>query len=84
MQQSVLLAAVRGPDGVHKEHPVKGMLRWYRRCILISAFDKRALTSPIDPGGGKFTGPTKDIIKSRFDYLKSIDELPWHFNTHFM
>lgn len=51
MQQTVLISAVRGPDGLRKDHPVKILLRWYRRCILISAFDKKALTDPFYHGG---------------------------------
>jgi len=57
MQQSVLLAAVRAPDGLRKNHPVKVLMRWYRRSILISAFDRKALDDPFAPGGGSFTGP---------------------------
>lgn len=57
MQQSVLFAAIRAPDGIRKNHPVKVLMRWYRRCVLLSAFDKRALTDPFFPGGGSFTGP---------------------------
>jgi len=43
MQQSVLLTAVRGPDGLPKYHSSKYLLRWYRRCILLSAMDGRVL-----------------------------------------
>lgn len=57
MQQSVLFAAVRAPDGIRKDHPIKVLMRWFRRCIMLSAFDKRALTDPFEPGGGSFTGP---------------------------
>lgn len=57
MQQSVLFAAIRAPDGLRKNHPVKVLMRWFRRCILMSAFDKDALTDPFAPGGGSFTGP---------------------------
>lgn len=58
MQQSVLLAALRGPDGVVKNHPSKALCRWLRRCILISAFDRLPLPSPLLPGGGSYTGPS--------------------------
>jgi hypothetical protein len=58
MQQSVLIASVRGPDGLRKDHPSKLLCRWLRRCFLISAFDKGALTNPESPGGGSFTGPS--------------------------
>jgi hypothetical protein len=58
MQQSVLISAMRGPDGVIKNHPSKMLCRWLRRCIVISAFDKKALDNPYDLGGGSYTGPS--------------------------
>lgn len=105
MQQSVLFAAVRAPDGLRKDHPVKVLLRWYRRCTLLSAFDKRVLTDPFEPGGGSFTGPfethhAREIFglnenlagwplahwfdKTREVYLRHVDEMPHHFQLHFM
>lgn len=117
MQQSVLFAAVRAPDGIRKDHPVKVLMRWYRRCLLLSAFDRSALLDPFLPGGGSFTGPftaehaseyrlTNDIKFSdvvewwrhsenkpekwalfngmREVYLRHVDELPHHFQLHFM
>lgn len=57
MQQSVLIAAIRAPDGIKKDHAVKVLMRWYRRCLVISAFDASVLTDPFSPGGGSFTGP---------------------------
>jgi hypothetical protein len=58
MQQTVLLTAVRGPDGVPKYGPTKMLLRWYRRCILLSAMDGKVLGTPYELGGGSFTGPS--------------------------
>lgn len=108
MQQSVLFAALRAPDGIRKNHPVKVLLRWYRRCILLSAFDQRALTTPFEPGGGSFTGPferhhaiaaglqpryavrnwddqkEETFGRMRLVYLDHVDELPHHFQLHFM
>lgn len=112
MQQSVLFAAIRAPDGIPKNHPVKVLMRWYRRCVLLSAFDKRALTDPFEPGGGSFTGPFTSghadafcngvgrgfywrgnllpgDIAASFDYMRKVylehvDELPHHFQLHFM
>lgn len=110
MQQSVLMAAVRGPDGVTKYHPSKYMLRWYRRCVLLSAMDGRVLEDPVELNGGSFTGPSvassddgccaysalglsdppqrrtwsqalDDLVS---EYLRSLDELPHHFQLHFM
>jgi hypothetical protein len=97
MQQTVLLTAIRGPDGLPKYHGVKFLLRWYRRCVLISAFDKSVLTTPGNPSGGSFTGPSytmkdgddpmawegpmDDVVT---DYLKSLDAVPHHFQMHLM
>lgn len=112
MQQSVLFAAVRAPDGLRKDHPVKVLLRWYRRCILLSAFDKRVLETPFEAGGGSFTGPFEARHADQFCdgrgrsfywrghiipenaqeafnymrevYLRHVDEMPHHFQLHFM
>ena len=105
MQQTVLLTAIRGPDGVAKYHPSKFMLRWYRRCVLLGALDHNVFDNPYDPRGGSFTGPSfddpagfcmKDLpgsdgkgwagpMQKVFDkYLQSLDELPHHFQLHFM
>jgi hypothetical protein len=101
MMQSVLIAAVRGPDGIRKNHVAKLLLRWYRRCVLLSAFDARILTTPWELGGGSFTGPSIPAPVSRpgftgaqdwmvpmsellKEYCKTLDELPHHFQLHFM
>lgn len=112
MQQSVLITSVRGPDGIRKDHVAKLLLRWLRRCFLVSAFDGRALTDPVEQGGGSFTGPSLDVTElirscdghaeSECDldfcpprwydpmqcivgsYLSTVDELPHHFQLHFM
>ena len=94
MQQSVLIAAVRAPDGMRKDHPVKVIMRWYRRCILLSALDGAILADPYVPGGGSFTGPftarhAADMGIDHFDqvrevYLRYIDDMPHHFQLHMM
>jgi hypothetical protein len=93
MQQSVLICAVRGPDGIRKDHPVKVLCRYLRRSILICAFDGRVRWSPYEPGGGSFTGPLKldgngetegHLDKFIEVYLRHVDELPHHFQLHFM
>lgn len=87
MQQSVLMAAVRGPDGIHKNHPVKVLLRWYRRSFLISAFERQPILDPYTPGGGSFTGPLRrpQTIESYINtYLEHVDEIPHHFQLHLM
>lgn len=97
MQQTVLLTAVRGPDGTPKYGPVKMLQRWYRRCVLLSAMDGKALTNPYDNNGGSFTGPSihKDFADAGWtweqpmndivgEYVKSLDALPHHFQLHFI
>lgn len=97
MQQTVLLTAVRGPDNVAKYETVKYLLRWYRRCVLLSAMDGRVLADPHENNGGSFTGPSYYPNKYAPDepwekplgdvldgYLRSLDMLPHHFQMHFM
>lgn len=114
MQQSVLFAAIRAPDGLRKDHPIKVLMRWYRRCIMLSAFDRRALADPFEEGGGSFTGPFTEFHaaeifgtwfsegnnrmlarewiadpwalfdRTREMYLRHVDEMPHHFQLHFM
>jgi hypothetical protein len=75
MQQSVLMTAVRGPDGLTKYHPTKYLLRWYRRCIMKAAMEKTVLDTPFDPRGVSFTGPS--ITDPKFLYGMS-GERPSH------
>lgn len=95
MQQTVLITAVRGPDGTEKYSPVKYLQRWYRRCVLLSAMDGKILDDPYQKNGGSFTGPSfrhaevpepwepfMDRILN--DYLRQLDMLPHHFRMHFM
>lgn len=96
MQQTVLLTAVRGPDGVAKYHPCKFLIRWFRRCVLLGALDHNVFADPYDPRGGSFTGPSYEwppglehdwiekMNKVVERYLQSLDELPHHFQLHFM
>jgi hypothetical protein len=93
MQQTVLLTAIRGPDGQPKYGAVKFLLRWYRRCVLLSAMDGKTLETPYDNNGGSFTGPSLTGIVDPWepdmdllvdDYLRSLDALPHHFQMHFM
>ena len=85
MQQSVLITAVRGADGIPKRHVSKYLLRWLRRCIMFSAFDKIELMGPHDARGGNFTGPipqdqTPESIQD--EYFHDIDMIPHHFHLH--
>ncbi len=95
MQQTVLLTAIRGPDGLPKYGAIKMLLRWYRRCVLLSAMDGRVLPDPIEPNGGSFTGPSlggddelepwEERMQSHVhQYLRDLDAIPHHFQLHFM
>lgn len=66
MQQTVLLTAIRGPDGTPKYGPAKMLLRWYRRCVVLSAMDRRAITDPMQDAGGSFTGPSISLSTLRY------------------
>lgn len=95
MQQAVLLGSIRGPDGVPKYGACKMLIRWFRRCVLLGSFERRALLTPYEDGGGSFTGPsirpcTAEIVWEPFmdthveQYLRELDALPHHFQLHFM
>src|SRR5882762_258698 len=84
MQQSVLLTAIRGPDGIHKSHVSKKLVRWLRRCVLYSAFDKTILDRPYDKNerkGGSFTGPSLDA-DTMYAYEKHTWEQIWPTLMH--
>lgn len=92
MQQSVLISSVRGADGLHKEHISKYILRWLRRCVLVSAFEGRVLPTPTEKGGGSFTGPLKHPTLKREDFSDTswinpqlqydTEALTWVFKTY--
>ncbi len=96
MQQTTVLTAIRGPDGNPKYATPKLLLRWYRRCVLISALDGIVLENPIDPRGGSFTGPSLDEVEAWGKgwliglqghvaaYVRELDAIPAHFQRHFM
>lgn len=99
MQQSVLLTAVRGPDGLPKYHDVKYILRWYRRCILLSSFMGEVIDNPIVSDGGSFLGPSVELDprigtgpevwwlpmdERATSYVRSLDQVPLHFHLHLM
>lgn len=91
MKQAVLLTCIRGNDGSMKHDKSKYLIRWLRRCILISAFDKRVLDNPYDTGGGSFTGPSCECKDGNWElpmdevvseYVKCTDYLHHHFQNH--
>jgi hypothetical protein len=97
MQQSVLLTAIRGPDGVDKNHVSKKLVKWLRRCVLFSAFESKKMGKPIVidtphfQGGGGFTGPScipvcwqPEMDKIVSEYIEASDNMPHHFQMHIL
>lgn len=82
MQQSVLLTAVRGPDGLPKYGGCKMLLRWYRRCILISSFFQRVLVDPIESDGGSFLGSSLSSDANLAADEPPLDPWPDRMQTH--
>lgn len=85
-QQSVLVLACRGPDGVGKFHPTKHIVVRYRACVLKAAYLGRAMR--IDEGDDttfmtldQFSndGYWQQIVKMFFD---NVDEIPHHYYLH--
>ena len=94
MQQAVVLAALRGPDGVDKNHAAKALIRFYRRSVVLIAFTGEAYNNPLMPGGGSYTGPSAawetnqpwenlmaPVVQA---YISSMDSLPHHYHLHFL
>lgn len=81
MQQTVLATAVRGPDGLPKYGGVKMLLRWYRRCVLVSSLDGEVLTNPHDDRGGSFMGPS---YKHTDEYWRggTLPPSPWQVSMN--
>jgi hypothetical protein len=84
MQQSVLMAAIRAPDNLAKNHPAKKLMRWYRRCILNCAFCKKVHGTADEWCSGSFTGPLSDVDDLAKQYLVNVDEIPHHFHLHLL
>jgi hypothetical protein len=57
MQQTVLLSAIRNTDMKYDRNMItKHLMKWYRRCVLLSAFEGKVISDPFESGGGSFTG----------------------------
>lgn len=87
-QQSVLVLACRGPDGVAKFHPSKEIVVRYRATVLKAAYLGRSMW--VDEGDDTtfmslldFSKPTMwdSYCKMYFNY---VDELPHHYHLHLM
>lgn len=87
MQQAVLLACLRNEDGRAKFHKAKYLIKWFRRCVLITSFEGTVLKSMHQEGGGSYTGPApKDMTEKEVldAFIDSRDEMLLHYYSHAM
>lgn len=84
-QQSVLLLAARGPDGVAKTNPCKSVVRAYRGTVLVAAARKRTLQWGEQADSfmslDRFANDVLwgEDVKAFFD---NVDSLPHHYLMH--
>lgn len=86
-QQSVLILALRGPDGIAKDHPCKDVQRAYRGSVVMAGRFGRMLdwgehaddfmSMGLIAGSGDWAGAV-----GRF--FRTVDSLPHHFYAHLM
>lgn len=86
-QQSVLLLATRGPDGIEKFHPCKAVHVAYRACTLVAAKYGRELRW----GEQADTFMSLDVFADETRWREAVsmffdawDTLPAHYVKHFM
>lgn len=80
MKQSVLFTCIRGNDGSIKHDGSKPIVRWLRRCILVSAFDKDIIKNPWDPRGGSFTGPSCKVPSHSNYFPEDSETFEWELS----
>lgn len=86
-QQSVLVLAARGPDGVRKYHPCKEVVKAYRACVLKAAYYGREMRWGESADDFMTLGTISSIGKWESairDYFDHVDELPHHYHLHLM
>lgn len=76
MQQTVLLSALRGCDGIPKEDPSKSLTRVFRGTILHDA-------APSLVEGNTFMWRDPQLVHKRMAFLGAIDHYPVHWVFHF-
>jgi hypothetical protein len=86
-QQSVLFLAARGPDGIGKFHPCKGVVRAYRGTVLLAAKYGRLLR--LGEYGDTFMSLDRFNWPAHWAddvhlYFTSLDSLPHHYHLHLM
>ena len=87
-QQSVLVLACRGPDGVGKFHPTKALVARYRATVLKAAYLGRPMQ--IDEGDATTFMTLRHFSQDGHwdaavkDFFNHVDELPHHYYMHLM
>lgn len=87
-QQSVLVLACRGPDGIAKFHPTKEIVTRYRATVLKAAYIGRPMRA--DEGDDTtfmtLEHLSDDLIWGTYldDYFGHVDTLPHHYHMHLM
>jgi hypothetical protein len=86
-QQSVLLLAGRGPDGIDKMHPAKRVHVAYRGCVFLAAkYGRELLWGERADGFMSLNIFADDDLWSDAveHFLSHIDSLPHHYLMHLM
>lgn len=86
-QQSVLLLAARGPDGIAKRHPSKNVVRAYRGTVLCAAARKRPLAygERADSFMSLDRFAEEDLWKEDVEiFLDNVDSIPHHYFMHLL
>lgn len=86
-QQSVLLLAARGPDGIAKTHPCKRVHVAYRATVLVAAKYGRELEWGEKAGTFMSLDEFADDALWRsavWDFVGAVDSLPAHYVKHLM
>lgn len=84
-QQSVLLLAARGPDGIAKAHPCKDIHRAYRASVLIAARYGRSLTLGENADSFMSLHLMRDPVtwhSAVTAFFEHADDLPHHYYMH--
>lgn len=81
--QGVLISAVRGADGGDNVGAHKALGRHYRRSIMNSAVEARALDYD-ELGGGKFMAPIANVREQMEIFISDVNIHPHHYYIHFM
>lgn len=83
-QQAVLVMALRGPDGFHKHHGSKRLLRYYRACIMVSAMRGKLLEPGESAGTFMLVPDDEEFAQALQVWTHVEDAMPVHYYTHFM